>query len=423
MNTSWSDQIEQRFHLSLPRDLADWLDGGIWQQSVGAEFREPQSPEQILNPEDGVIWAGFMLPDTLPLIGNDYGDWLCLRVAEDGTIGEVICWCHGGGDWIPYGSSLAEALIYDAAFTMLYPPRPEMDPPGSQEEVNRALQWARGWIEHGDRLGEFWNTPDGSPPLDPLDELSRASICQIPAQRDRILRSLESPLKSQSDPKVADAIGASWEPDFVSWIFDTALIPELRKDHLRRHFQSSVTELTQQDWDSAEQEALKVTAIRSDLGWAFDIAGWAAERKGHIDRAIELYQRGVRASAFADDSIRFRTHWFTEGYGKFAAARLYEWRDRLPTEVQQDPYLQLFWENDPESLRARLRDYWVTLAEQAEQTKQHLTAYRYFYNAGWDCGCHYVKSYEAILAGMSRNALAAGFKALAEVSDLHRRCL
>jgi len=418
MSNSWSEQVERSFHVQLSPDVAAWLDDEIWKDSGGAEFRHPQTPEQILNPEDGTIWAGFMLPDTLPLVGNDYGDWLCLRVAADGSVSEVLCWCHGGGDWIPYGRTLAEALIYDAAFTVLYPAKPEMDAPGGQAEMSRALDWALQWIERRDQLGAFWLESERGN-LDPLNELAKADICHVSAQRDRILRHLESPLKSQSDPRVADAIGAPWEPDFVSWLFDTALIPDRRKEHLRRHFDLSVSELTQQDWDGAEKEALKVTDVRSDLGWAFDVAGWASERRGDVDRAIDLYYQGVNASAFADDSIRFRTHWFTEGFGKFAAARLYEVRDRLPPETRDDPYLSLLWQNDPESLRSRLRDYWVEQAESAEQAGDFARAYRYFYNAGWDCGLHFVKSYESVLTGLARTAAAAGFPALESLAKVH----
>ncbi len=54
-----------------------------------------------------------MLPDTLPLIGNEYGDWLCVRVDEDNRFGELVHWYHGGGDWIPVGKSIAEAVLHD----------------------------------------------------------------------------------------------------------------------------------------------------------------------------------------------------------------------------------------------------------------------------------------------------------------------
>lgn len=437
MNLPWSHQLERRYKLTLAPDLVAWLDDEVWNQGSGAEFRHARSPAEMLEPDEGVIWAGFMPPDTLPIIGNDYGDWLCLRIARDGRVSEVIYWCHGGGDWVPYGNSLAEALIYDAAFAVLYPRRPELDEPTSRKKMFQSAAWAFDWIKPGsvgsashagtpapgNRLKPFWI--DQQPPSrsELLSELANSGISEIAARRDLILRDLESPLKTQSSPRTAQAIGAPWEPDFVSWIFDTALIPELRKEDLKNHFNVPVRELTQQDWDAAEREALKVIALRQDLGWAFDIAGWAAERRGDIERAISHYARGVQASAFADDSIRFRTHWFTEGYGKFAAARLLELRDRLPAKLQDDAYLLEFWGNDPESLRARIRDYWLSQAEAAEREKRYAAAYQYYYNAGWDCGLQFVKSYQPILEALSRSASLAGFPALAEVANLHRQFL
>ncbi len=61
----------------------------------------------------GADLAGFMLPDTLPILGNGYGDWLCMRVNADNTAGEVVHWYHGGGDWMPWGRNPAEAIAFD----------------------------------------------------------------------------------------------------------------------------------------------------------------------------------------------------------------------------------------------------------------------------------------------------------------------
>ena len=123
MSGRWSTEIENRYSLRLSDDVRAWLDEQVWHESGGAEFCRAQTPEQLLDPPPGTIWAGFMLPDTLPIIGNDYGDWLCLRIAADGTVSELVQWSHGGGDWIPYGNTLAEGLLYDAAVRVMYPHR------------------------------------------------------------------------------------------------------------------------------------------------------------------------------------------------------------------------------------------------------------------------------------------------------------
>ena len=64
-----------------------------------------------------------------------------------------------------------------------------------------------------------------------------------------------------------------------------------------------------QDWPAAEAEAIAVPERRGDLGWAFDIAGWAAERRGNRHLAVQRYLAGLQTSWFSDDALRFRTHW------------------------------------------------------------------------------------------------------------------
>ena len=52
--------------------------------------------------------------DFLPVLGNDRGDWLCVRFGNDNSANEIIHWYHGGGDWIPWGQTLAEAIVFDS---------------------------------------------------------------------------------------------------------------------------------------------------------------------------------------------------------------------------------------------------------------------------------------------------------------------
>jgi hypothetical protein len=422
MTKRWSDHVAKAYHLKLPPDLTVWLDNELWRDPGGAEFCHPQTPDELLHPEPGMIWAGFMLPDTLPLIGNQYGDWLCARVAWDGRIREVLYWCHGGGDWIPYGNTLSEALLYDAAFHVLYERRfsEVSSPERPVAEVYRWAEWGSGFLkeESAARLPRFWERPrEQNGRL--LEELLEAGVAKIAVRRDLILRHLESQLKQRSAPEVARQIGAEWEPDFVSWLFDTALIPELTLDDLGEHFGVPIQKLIVQDWDAAEAAALRVSQAREDLGWAFDITGWAAERRQDYGLAVERYRRGLRASAFSDDSIRFRTHWYGEGFGKFSAARLHALRDHLAPADHEDPYLQVFWQNDPESLRARVRDYWVAEAHKAEARGDQAQAYQHYYAAGWDCGLQFVRSYGELLERLAHSADQAGSPALAKIARIH----
>ncbi len=427
MSGTWSAQVERRFALQLPDDVRAWLDEEQWHDAGGAEFCRPLTPAQLMDPEPGTIWAGFMLPDTLPVISNDYGDWLCLRITPAGTVAEVVCWSHCGGDWLPYGANLAEALLYDAAVRFIHPRRPEFtDPDPPAEQLFRSANWAHRWATANDRpVDPFWKSyPDQPPDGDAvLNQLYAANVAQVAVLRDLVLRHLESPLKRRSDAKLARRLNVAWEPNFVRWLFDTDLIPPNTRQQLCQYFSSDDGQLLLQDWDSAYEDALRVIAIRSDLGWAYDTAGWAAERRSEPQRAIQYYLQGVKTSLFSDDTVRFRTHWISEGLGKFAAARLAELRPDMTRQQQQDPYLALYWENDPESLRVRVRDFWTRRARGAAGSGNPLEAYRCYYQAGWDMGLHFVSSYEEILDGLIRSAEDAGAVALARVAELHRRSL
>src|SRR5690606_932634 len=95
-------------------------------------------------------------------------------------------------------------------------------------------------------------------------ELLAAGVAEVAARRDIILGHLESQLKQRSAPEVARQIGAVWEPDFVSWLFDTALLPELTRNRLSQLFGVSPEQLTLQDWEAAEAESLILGGTRCD---------------------------------------------------------------------------------------------------------------------------------------------------------------
>ena len=175
--------------------------------------------------------------------------------------------------------------------------------------------------------------------------------------------------------------------------------------------------------NAAEAEAIAVLQRRQDLGWAFDVAGWAAERRGDRRVAVERYLGGLQTSWFSDDALRFRTHWFDEGYGKFAASRLAALHDALTPQQQQDPYLAIFLNNDRDTLRRRVQQYWITQAREAQRREAHRQAYRDYYRAGWDLGMLPISAYDEVFAQLRATALADGSPALAALAALHHQFL
>jgi hypothetical protein len=427
MSRSWSRQIEARYHLRLPADLRAWFDDEVWRVPGGAEFCQIQSPDQFMDPEPGVVWAGFMLPNTLPLIGNGYGDWLCLCVDYDGAVTEILHWSHGGGDWLPHGRSLAEALLYDAAAQLLFPQRHEfLRPEPEADQSFRLAEWARHWVSNvGRPLDTFWEfeLTDTDRNSRILQTLADANVAEVPRCRDRVEQHLSNPFRQQSRTPLANNLDIPWEPDFVRWMFDTSAIPSTARDRLVRVFDMADEQLFAQDWAAAAQEAVTVTRQRTDMGWPFDIAGWQAERLGDRVAAAEFYAAGARASLFSDETVRFRTHWYDEGLGKFAAARLGDLMDVLSDEQRRDPYLQIFWKNDATTLKDRLCEYWLQQAWEAERAGQWRNAYGFFYRAGWDLGLASIADYEDVFKGLARTAQSADCLALASIAELHQRSL
>lgn len=422
MFTTWSQRVSQRYQVRLPADVVAWLDEERWRLPGGGEFNQPLAPEQLLDPEPGLIWPGFMLPDTLPLVGNAYGDWLCLRISSSDQVAECLYWSHAGGDWIPYGRSFAESLLYDALRGRETGGR---TPGGDLAET--APETNDGWTTHVEwswrQLG--LNTHELPALLaQPADALRRRlqadGFARWALMRDEVLAELDCELRGRSDYRVAQRLGVTWEPDYVMWMFDTDLIPGDRRRELSRHFALAEDELFGQNWRAAEQQALNVIEARHDLGWAYDVAGWAAERMGERGVAVTRYLAGIRPSLFADHTVPFRTHWAADGFGKFSAARLDALRAFVPPEAARDPYLQLYWAREPASLRTRVFQYWLDAARRAERARDPASAYGHYYCAGWDLGLDQLHGYAEILDGLERSATAVGAAGRARIAALQR---
>ena len=81
-----AQQIAQRNRLSLNDSWQAWFNNDCDDIALPGSFRAPLSIDRLLAEAPLEIWPGFMLPDTLPLISNRYGDWICVRVESDGSI-------------------------------------------------------------------------------------------------------------------------------------------------------------------------------------------------------------------------------------------------------------------------------------------------------------------------------------------------
>ena len=118
---SWSERLAERYQCVFSPALSDWFDSEIWQRRGCGEYCCAVDPALLLSEAPEPIWPGLMSCDLIPLVGNTSGDWLCVRVGEDSHASEVVQWYHGGGDWIPWGRDIAQAIIFDGLIDRISP--------------------------------------------------------------------------------------------------------------------------------------------------------------------------------------------------------------------------------------------------------------------------------------------------------------
>jgi hypothetical protein len=324
MVRNWSTELAEQFDLRLPRDVTSWLDGEVWKEESPTSFGIPVSPNDIGKSVSG----GQMLPDTLPILGNGFGDCLCLRFGYDGTVTEVIRWLHEGGLWTSYGNTLAEALLFDAALV----DAEEQVEIEALPFVDWVLEAAEGTIASSQVRRAL--SKDGKPSL---QGLLRAGLAETAVRWKLCERSWMSGLeqycrRTGGSYELGASIGID-PSEIHNWFFDTALVPEKFKRSIAKATGQSVEALLRQDWGRANEHAEQVVRLRTDLSWPFAVSGWASERQGDRVLAVKLYQTGI--SAFGS-AAEFTKHWGRpagEGHTKFVIDRLCDLRDELPADL------------------------------------------------------------------------------------------
>jgi tetratricopeptide (TPR) repeat protein len=420
MSSTWSAQLADRYRCELSPELADWFDREIWKQEGRGEYRKPINPESLILEAPESIWPGLMPCDLLPIISNAAGDWLCARVDRDNVASEVVQWYHGGGDWIPWGKNLAEAILFDAVVDRLpgtarrhAVPAEDPRPNAGQKADDPILHWA---LEH---------LPDSvASALDPSlgeDDIAQVlldgQIAEIAVRCELVVAGL-----MQWTRKTLESFfnaDASINRDYLAeWSFDVDRIP--RDTNQQFEQQHGVTLLGMQDWYGAEGHARRVIELDAELAWAWDIAGYAAERRGDLEGANAAYQRAAGCSVFTDQSIRLETHWTAAQSAKFSVARLFEIDLQL---VSQSTYLSALCDSDPKRGRAKATAYWKEQGSQFEKQGDLDKAYRCYVAAGWDVGADSMAVFADLLDRISAIADQLGHVGRAETARTHRRCL
>ena len=362
-----------------------------------------------------------MLPDTLPVLGNGCGDALCLRFNSEGSVSEVVRWMHEGGNWTPYGTSLCEALLLDAAITLMEEPLDDVECP--LEDIGYAA-WAIEWLESAGKPSSIRRilSKDHTPPLAGLLE---AGIAEVAVRRllcqDFCTSGLERYCRAVGGNRLATKLGVQW-PVFSRWLLDTRLVPKNMERKLAKATRMSFDDLSHQDWRGAVREAERVLALRTDLSWPFAVLGWAAERREDLAAAIEYYSAGLPALGTTSD---FTEYWEKIEPGqkmKFVVERLNDLSDSLtPTLVENDYFHAVTGSKHSRDFFERVRRYWHERGALAEREGRYGDAYESYYSSGWDILV--LDDMDQILDCIVRNAEAAGWPALASIASHHRHRL
>ncbi len=237
MPRSWTALIADRYRCTLSQVLADWFDREIWKRAGRNEYHEPIDPESLLVAAPEAIWPGLMTCDLLPIISNRAGDWLCVRVDHNNVASEIVQWYHGGGDWIPWGHNLAEALVFDALIDRLpgksrrhaipaEDPRPNGD--AHDPVADPILDWALQHLPPSVTIAFDAATRESEVARILLD----AGVAEIAVRCELVLSALMQPERKfeqllRADPSVSRA-------QLAEWSFDTDRIPDQKRSLLQQ---------------------------------------------------------------------------------------------------------------------------------------------------------------------------------------------
>lgn len=421
---SWSRRFSERYGIHLDSVLSDWLDREVWRFQGTGEFSQPVAIDVMLAAVPEVIWPGLMLPDTLPIIGNRQGDWLCLRVGADNRVSEVVHWYHGGGDWIPWGKNLAEAVTFDAVRDRL-PGRRQShaiaaEPQSQASLADPLIQWAIQWSRPQILVAAEQHDHHGL-----VQAMLAADVASVAVNCELALEALDSDFRRAFTAELAADVGVDWEPDAISLLFDNDRIDSRLKRAIDERIGREL--LLDQDWELAAKHCQAVAGLRTDLGWAFDVAGWQAEKSGNPAAALMLYSQGVTAMAFADQAIRFRTHWYPQPVGKFSAWRfgqlLKEHHDLKDVDKQVKEFAELLLMSSSTNIRAASTKYWNAAGNKALEREDWNSAYNAFYRGGWDLGIDRLINYRGQLKSLIEAAEKANQRARALVARTHYEAL
>ncbi|MCO8124832.1 hypothetical protein NHH03_24050 [Stieleria sp. TO1_6] len=386
-------------------------------------FTAAISPQELLSNAPAAIWPALMPCDFLPILGNQMGDWLCLRFRADNSASQIVHWYHGGGDWIPWGDSLAEAILFDSFRQRLPGSIRDHAIPAIDDASNATGDPAEGPLDTWalEQLQRDSVTPTDAERLQTLSghELAEALIQRhlcLPAVRCHlVIDALANPLISD---EILDAWSATENDQVQRSLLDNQLMTE-SQIALVQQLTGLTSEqiLAQQDWDSVHSQCRQVTRQTPLLAWAWDLLGYSLERSDDVPAAIDAYRHGLRCSIFTDQTVRVRTHGFNGDGQKFSAARLIQLAYQS-SDPDEQTYLNALSCPNADERREQVRSHFAALAAKADPA----TAHDLWFRAGWDLGAEPMIAFAELLDQVTVTSKTAGRVAQSELAQTHRNC-
>ncbi|MCB9849631.1 MAG: SMI1/KNR4 family protein [Phycisphaerales bacterium] len=417
MSAPWSERFERDLSVRLSADLVEWFDRCLFESQDPiqlGEFAIPTIPDCVFDLSSSTIWAGLMLPDTIPVLENGCGDVVAMRIGKDGTVTEFIAWSHETCCWLPYGRSLPEAILSDLAKTRL-----EISPDEYTDEasIDRPVEvWALEYVRRATSQSFHWPEFNVINRSSALRALVAAGISEAFAQRELCLLDLKVEL--------VEKLRYLKEHELLCELLSRCTIgpnlwfgsPPLSREELDRLIGvlgQPIEPLIAQNWLEAASRAHQILQIRTDLGWPFIVAGRAAERQQDLSGAAKHYLAALR-------TLGTNTPFAGLDDRHFILGRLRDLQGHYSTDDVPPPFAGgLAADEGSRGTCERVRRYWLQMAERAESSGQYELAYDCYYRLGWDQHCF--DDMDQILDGLIRSAESAGLIALAKVAELHRR--
>ena len=338
------------------------------------EFHAPVPPQDLLDPTPDAIWPALMRCDLLPVVGNNAGDFLCAVIGKESTDTEFVHWFHGGGDWIPWGKSLPEALLFDA--------------------VNGSLP--------GPTKAHAIPAEDPRPPANASTQTTTDPLFQW-AQKH-----LPTPLSAMFDRTVSPTGHAIAEAMFQNDVCFEAL----RLRMIEAALDGQAYPFSKLD---ALQLAEEVIDRRVDLAWAHHIAAHEAKLKDDREASQRHWLDSCGCSVFTDQSVRLGHVWNEDVAIKFGSAML------LSLEAFQQADSPHPAPNMPTD-KGKVTNDALDEAQKSLAAGDSAAAYDHAIRAGWDVGAANLAAYEDIIKAAMTYADAAGQTGRRSVARTHLSC-